>query len=96
MAGLLVCDQHISSFSILHIITSTDVLALLLTDSLIFLQEKDQRYTFATVVCAQLKPASVSVAVLLSLIIPLALYLCTGSEASGHCPAEANSTRSGK
>lgn len=30
---------------------SIDVLALLLTDTLIFLQEKDQKYTFAAVVC---------------------------------------------
>ncbi len=29
---------------------SIDVLALLLTDTLIFLQEKDQKYTFAAVV----------------------------------------------
>lgn len=34
------------------ILTSTDVLALLLTDTLILLQDKDQKYTFAAVVCA--------------------------------------------
>lgn len=45
----------------LHIIAFADVLALLLTDSLIFLQEKDQKYTFATVVSTWLKPAPVSV-----------------------------------
>lgn len=32
------------------ILASTDVLALLLTDTLIFLQDKDQKYTFAAVV----------------------------------------------
>lgn len=36
------------------VLPPTDVLALLLTDTLIFLQEKDQKYTFAAVVCALL------------------------------------------
>lgn len=51
------CVVHVSKkhgdvriFSYLSL-TSTDVMALLLTDALIFLQEKDQKYTFATVVC---------------------------------------------
>lgn len=34
----------------------TDILALLLTDTLIFLQEKDQKYTFATVVSPENEP----------------------------------------
>lgn len=36
------------------VLPPTDVLALLLTDTLIFLQDKDQKYTFAAVVGSHL------------------------------------------
>lgn len=38
-------------------ISTTDTLALLLTDVLVFLQEKDQRFIFAAVVSLNLKSA---------------------------------------
>lgn len=45
----MLLSHHSNTFYLLFL-TSIDVLALLLTDTLIFLQEKDQKYAFATVV----------------------------------------------
>lgn len=51
-ASLLSLSGHVASKTVLRVLVSADVLAVLLTDVLLLLQEKDQKYVFASVVCA--------------------------------------------
>lgn len=79
---------------------STDVLALLLTDALIFLQEKDQKYTFATVVRIKwwiMRETVSSYCAMWGWFICFSLlWTCSGPETSSDCPTEVNSSGSSK
>lgn len=49
--------QAINMYFYTSTVSTTDTLALLLTDVLVFLQEKDQRFVFAAVVSLDLESA---------------------------------------
>lgn len=51
-------STSIFHLTIFFLLTLADILAVLLTDVLLLLQEKDQKYTFASVVCTF--PGSIS------------------------------------
>lgn len=82
------------------ILTSADVLALLLTDTLIFLQDKDQKYTFAAVVCAHqrcwrtLKDTNITLFCLIFFVTKKICAYPAGPKASRHRLAEADCARS--